>query len=134
MTNKHQTTTGLQTAVRLLGKWGANSEQGTAILRVSPDTYARAKRCEPEWQVNLDDEQLTRISYLLNIHAALQLIFDAPSDVYGFMSMANHNDSFNGRSPLDVIARGDLTELREVWLHVNMLRPVVIGNEGRVNL
>ncbi|SEK38356.1 hypothetical protein [Halomonas daqiaonensis] len=134
MSNKNKTTTGLQVAVTILEKWGASCEQGTAILRVSPDNYALARRREPEWQVNLDEDHLTRISYILNIHAALRVIFDNPSNVYGFMSMVNHNEGFNGRSPLDVIARGDLTELRETWLHVNMLRPVIIGDEGRVNL
>ncbi|WP_108447049.1 hypothetical protein [Halomonas denitrificans] len=113
MTNKDKATTGLQTAVTILGKWGATSEQGTAILRVSPDSYARAMRHDPEWQVNLDEDQLTRISYVLNIHAALRLIFDNPSNVYGFMSMVNHNEGFNGRSPLEVIADSDLVSLRE---------------------
>ncbi|WP_280564813.1 hypothetical protein [Chromohalobacter sp. 48-RD10] len=108
--------------------------RSTSILRVSSDTYARAKRGEPEWQVNLDEDQLARVSYLLNIHAALGVVFDDPSKVYGFMSMVNHNDGFNGRSPLDVIAQGDLTALRETWLHVNLLRPVIIGDEGRVKL
>lgn len=134
MENKDKATTGLQVAVTILGKWGASSEQGTAILRVSPETYARARRHDPEWHVNLDEDQLTRISYVLNIHATLRVIFDNPSNVYGFMSMVNHNEGFNGRSPLEVIADGDLASLRETWLSVNMERPVIIGDEGRFNL
>ncbi|MBB3231133.1 hypothetical protein [Halomonas stenophila] len=134
MTNKDKVTTGLQAAVTILGKWGASSEQGTAILRVSLDTYARARRRDPEWQVNLDEDQLTRISYVLNIHAALRVIFDNPENLYGFMAMANHNEGFNGRSPLEVIAYGDIISLRETWLRVNMERPVIVGDEGRFNL
>lgn len=134
MTDKDKATTGLQAAVTILGKWSASSEQGTAILRVSPETYARARHRDPEWQVDLDEDQLTRISYVLNIHAALRVIFDNPKNVYGFMSMVNHNEYFNGRSPLEVIADGDLVSLRETWLRVNIERPVIIGDEGRFNL
>ena len=132
MTNK--TTTGLQAAVTILTKWGATTEQGTAILRVSSDTYARAKQRDPEWQISLDDDQLARISYVLNIHAALRVLFDNPDNLYGFMGMANDNEGFEGRSPLEVIACGDMGTLRETWLRVNMERPAIIGDEGRVNL
>ncbi|RTR02959.1 hypothetical protein [Halomonas nitroreducens] len=118
MENKDKATTGLQVAVTILGKWGASSEQGVAILRVSPETYARARRRDPEWKVNLDEDQLTRISYILNIHAALRVILDNPKNVYGFMSMINHNEYFNGRSPLQIISQGNLYSLRETWLRV----------------
>ncbi|MCE8044535.1 hypothetical protein HOP60_20940 [Halomonas daqingensis] len=134
MLNQDKATTGLKTAVTILGKWGATIEQGTAILRVPPETYARAQRHDPEWQVSLDDDQLTRISYVLNIHAALRVVFDNPDNLYGFMSMANYNEGFDGRSALEVIACGDIGTLRETWLRVNMERPMIIDDEGRVRL
>ncbi|APX91769.1 hypothetical protein BWR19_01760 [Halomonas sp. 1513] len=133
MTNKDKATTGLQVAVTILEKWGATVEQGTAILRVSPDTYAYAKQRDPEWQISLDDDQLGRISYVLNIHAALRILFENSDNLYGFMGMTNYNEGFNGRSPLEVIACGSISTLRETWLRVNMERPVVVGDEGRFN-
>lgn len=131
MPNQDKATTGLKTAVTILGKWGATTEQGTAILNVSPGTYRQAKRHDPEWRVSLDDDQLTRISYVLNIHASLRVIFDNPENLYGFMSMANHNEGFNGQSALEVIANSDIAALRETWLRVNMERPMIVGDEGR---
>ena len=119
---KNKATTGLQVAVTILEKWGATTEQGTAILNVSPDTYAHAKQRDPEWQISLDDDQLARISYVLNIHAALRVLFDNPDNLYGFMGMADYNKGFDGRSPLEVIACGDIGTLRETWLRVNMER------------
>lgn len=134
MPNQDKATAGLQTAVTILRKWGATTEQGAAILNVSPGTFIQAKRHDPKWQVSLDDDQLARISYVLNIHAALRVIFDYPENLYGFMAMANHNEGFNGRSPLEVIACGDIASLRETWLRVNMERPAIIGDEGRFDL
>ncbi|MCE8004405.1 hypothetical protein [Billgrantia ethanolica] len=131
---KNKATTGIQVAVTILEKWGATVEQGTAILRVSPDTYAQAKQQNPEWQIILDEDQLARISYVLNIHAALRVLFDNPDNLYGFMAMPNYNEGFDGRSALEVIAAGDIGALRETWLHVNMERPAVINDEGRVRL
>ncbi len=131
MTNKDKAATGLQAAVTILGKWGASSEQGTAILRVSPDFYRVPGAVIQNGRSNLDEDQLTRISYLLNIHAALRVIFDNPDNLYGFMAMTNHNEFFNGRSPLEVIASGDIVSLRETWLRVNMERPAIVGDEGR---
>ncbi len=83
--------------------------------------YARAKQRDPKWQVSLDEDQLTRISLVLNIHAALRVLFDNPKNLYGFMSMDNHDDFFHGRSPLEVIASGDLTSLHETWQRLDAL-------------
>ncbi|WP_232090224.1 hypothetical protein [Billgrantia diversa] len=129
MSIKDKPTTGIQVAVTILEKWGATVEQGTAILRVSPETYAQAKQQKPEWQVTLDEDQLARISYVLNIHAALRVLFDNPDNLYGFMAMPNYNEGFDGRSALEVIACGDIGTLRETWLRVNMERPAIMKAE-----
>ncbi|WP_304638737.1 MbcA/ParS/Xre antitoxin family protein [Pseudomonas sp.] len=119
---KSTAATGLRTAVAILDKWGATGEQGEAILRVSHSTYARAKRKGGLQSVNLDRDQLTRISFVLNIHAALRVIFDNPDNVYGFMRMANHNEFFNGRSPLEVMSTGDMVAVYEAFRRIDALR------------
>ncbi|SDL61965.1 hypothetical protein SAMN05661010_02116 [Modicisalibacter muralis] len=120
--SKTTAASGLTAAVAILQKWGATGEQGTAILRVSRSTYARAKRRDPGWEVNLDGDQLTRISLVLNMHAALRVIFDNPENHYGFMAMANHNGYFDGRSPLEIIAQGGILSLYEVYRRIDSLR------------
>lgn len=112
---------GLKAAVRILECWGTSGEQGEAILRVSHSTYARARRGELA-EIKLDRDQLTRISYLLNIHAALGILFDNPENRYGFMAMANHNPYFNGRSPLSLISGGDIAALYETFKRIDALR------------
>lgn len=120
--NKTASAAGLRTAVAILDRWGATGEQGEAILRVSHSTYARAKRKDGLPSISLDRDQLTRVSFVLNIHAALRVIFDNPDNVYGFMRMANDNAFFFGRSPLEVMSTGDIVAVYETFRRIDVLR------------
>ncbi|MBL4832837.1 MAG: hypothetical protein JKY26_02595 [Pseudomonas sp.] len=119
---KTTSATGLRTAVAILDKWGATGEQGEAILRVSHSTYARAKRKDGLTSISLDRDQLTRVSFVLNIHAALRTIFDNPDNLYGFMRMPNENAFFLGRSPLEVMGSGDIVAVYETFRRIDVLR------------
>ncbi|MEH6389207.1 MULTISPECIES: antitoxin Xre-like helix-turn-helix domain-containing protein [Pseudomonas] len=120
--DKTAAATGLRTAVTILDKWGATGEQGEAILRVSHSTYARAKRKDGLQSISLDRDQLTRLSFVLNIHAALRTIFDNPDNLYGFMRMPNDNGFFFGRSPLEVMGSGDMVAVYETFKRIDVLR------------
>lgn len=120
--SKEQCVSGLRTALRILDKWDASSEQACRILRISRSTYTRAKQTGSEWSVGLDMDQMHRISFVLNIHAALRTVFDNPDNVYGFPSMDNDNEFFNGRKPLDIMAQGDIVSLYETFRRVDALR------------
>lgn len=119
---KDQCATGLRAAVAILEKWQSTTEQACDILRISRSTHARAKLRNRQWSVSLDADQMQRVSFVLNIHAALRLVFDNPENFYGFPSMANHNEFFNGRSPLDVMAQGDMISLYESYRRIDSLR------------
>ncbi|CAD2266873.1 hypothetical protein PSEUDT2_01951 [Stutzerimonas stutzeri] len=120
--SKDQCTNGLRAAVNILDKWQATTEQACRILRISRSTHARAKLRNADWPVSLDPDQMQRISFILNIHAALRLIFDNPENTYGFPGMPNHNEFFNGRSPLAVMAQGDMISLYETFRRIDSLR------------
>lgn len=120
--DKATAATGLKAAVTILDKWCASGEQGEAILRVSHSTYARAKKKDAFQEINLDRDQLTRISLILNIHAALRTVFDNPENLYGFMKMANHNPFFEGRAPLDIMGKGDFVAVYETFRRIDAMR------------
>ena len=119
---KNQCVTGLRAAVGILEKWSASSDQACRILRISRSTYTRARQRDPSWAVALDADQMQRISFVLNIHATLRLVFDNPENVYGFPSMANDNEFFNGRSPLEIMSQGDMISLYETFRRIDVLR------------
>lgn len=111
--SKETANTGFRTARTILQKWGVPAAVQSRILRVSRQSLAKADK-----GVRLDRDQLTRISLILNIHAALRLQFSNPDNTYGFMGMQNNNEFFNGRSPLEVIESGDIIALYETFKHL----------------
>lgn len=114
--------TALRSVVRILTLWGATMAQGEKILRVSHSTYARAKKGEEFTAVILDTDQLTRLSYVANIHAALRTLFSNPKNQYRFMRMENHNVFFRGKAPLTLISSGDFGALHETFKHIDGLQ------------
>lgn len=111
---------GLRAAFNLLNRWGCTAEQAQAILRLPKATYYKYRN-DPD-SARLDKDQLTRISYLLNIHQALRIVFENPDNVYGFMRKRNHNPYFHGRSPLESIETGDFGALYETFKRIDSLR------------
>lgn len=118
---KSQCVAGLRAALRILDKWKASSDQACKILRISRSTYTRAKQAG-EWTVSLDQDQMHRISFVLSIHATLRTVFDNPENVYGFLTMDNRNEFFNGRKPIDIMAQGDMISLYETARRIDALR------------
>lgn len=112
--------TGLKSALRILAKWNATADQVQGVLRISKPAYYKYRQA-PE-AASLTADQIERISYLLNIHASLRIIFENPENVYGFMAMPNDNPYFNGRSPLEIISTGNFGALYETYKRIDALR------------
>ena len=111
---------GLKTALTILDKWGCTAEQVQKILQVSRPAYYKYRK-NPD-QANLTQDQVERISYLLNIHASLRTLFENPKNVYGFMSLKNDNPYFNGKTPLELIGTGQFAALYETFKRIDALR------------
>jgi hypothetical protein len=62
------------------------------------------------------------IGATLGIAGGTRTVFDNPDNVYGFTSKINHNDFFNGRSPLEILSQGDMISLYETFRGINALR------------
>ncbi|MGY3296202.1 hypothetical protein ACVWY1_000620 [Pseudomonas sp. TE6288] len=116
-----QQAVGLKTALRVLEEWNATHDQVCSILRISPSSKKRISR-HPDAMMRLDIDQLQRVSLVLNIHAALRNTFDNQSNVKGFPSLKNDNDFFDGRSPLEVMSKGDLITLYETYKRIDHLQ------------
>ncbi len=111
---------GLKAAFAILKAWGGTPEQQCGILDLPKSTYYKYLS-HPE-KANLSNSQLERISYLLNIHSHLRIVFENPDNIYGFMSMKNSNGFFNGKSPLEAIGGGSFSALYETFRHVDAMR------------
>ncbi len=115
-----QAAVGLNAVFRIFALWGCTPEQVQAILQVSRAAYYKYR--ENPASAKLTDDQLERISYVLNIHSALRIVFSNPENVYGFMKMRNNNPYFEGKTPLELIATGSFGGLYEVFKRIDALR------------
>lgn len=111
---------GLKTVFVILERWQLGSEQQMQVLQLSRSAYYKHKK-DPSG-ASLSRDQLLRISYLLNIHAALRTLFDNPENQQGFMAMPNQHPFFNGATPIQLISSGDFGALYEVHKHIDGLR------------
>ena len=108
---------GFRICNNILNKWGCSICQKAAILGISEidvETYHNEKNSP-----SLTNEQLKRLSHILNIHSSLKTIFSNPENIDGFMTMENNNPYFNGRKPLSLIETGELAALSELALRLD---------------
>lgn len=107
---------GMRTSLKILEEWGCNQDQVQALL-TPPKNY---NDLDFE-QVSFNQEQIERISYILNIHAGLNALFSNPENIYGFMNLVNHNHPFNGAKPIDVILSKENDNFQLVTEHITQL-------------
>lgn len=105
-------------AVRnLFRAWGLTDEQAAILLDLPLRTYRRWKAGEPG---RLGRDGKARLSNLIGIHKALRLIFREPQRGYAWIGAPN--GAFGGRSALDVMLGGELTDLMRVRRYLDAER------------
>lgn len=104
-------------AVNLFHRWDLTEDQSAVLLDMNARTYAR-------WKVGaigeLKRDIRARLSNLIGIHKALRLIFREPSRGYKWMRSPNH--AFGGRSAIEVMLGGELTDLMRVRRYLDAER------------
>ncbi len=101
----------LKAFFNIMAHWKVRDEDARALLGgVSNGPYYEMKR-QPERL--LDADRLTRISYLVGIFKALNILYsEALADAW--MQLPNTNRIFAGQTPLDYMVRGGLPALQTV--------------------
>ena len=104
-------------AVRLFAHWDITDEQAATLLDMPVRSYGRWKAGDLG---RIDRDGKARLSNLLGIHKALRIIFeDAPR---GYRWIKAPNDAFGGRSALEVMLGGELTDLMRVRRYLDAER------------
>lgn len=107
-----------RTAVNLFQRWDVTDEQASILLDVPPRTLARWKADRAPGRLGRDGK--ARLSNLMGIHKALRIIFREPQRGYGWIKAPN--EAFGGRSALEVMLGGDLTDLMRVRRYLDAER------------
>jgi len=104
-------------AVNLLRAWRLTDAQAAALLDLPVRTYGRWKS---EGAGRLDRDKKARLSNLMGIHKALRIIFREPQRAYAWIGAAN--TAFGGRSALEIMLGGELTDLMRVRRYLDAER------------
>jgi hypothetical protein len=114
----HQDAVALRAFFRLVGLWGLSVEQARLLLgRPSRATLYNWKAGRVR---SVPYDMLRRISYLLGIYKALQILYRDPQLADAWISRPNA--AFGGQSALERMLAGDLTDLAAVRAHLDAAR------------
>lgn len=104
-------------AVNLFRLWGLTDEQAATLLDLTVRSYRR-------WKAGvtgrIDRDTRARLSNLMGIHKALRIVFREPQRGYAWLKAPNA--AFGGRSALDVMLGGELTDLMRVRRYLDAER------------
>lgn len=104
-------------ALNLFRFWGVTDEQAAMLLDLSVRSFRRWKAGEPG-RIGRDGK--ARLSNLMGIHKALRIIFREPQRAYAWIKAPNA--AFGGRTALDVMLGGELTDLMRVRRYLDAER------------
>ncbi len=104
-------------ALNLFRLWGVTDDQAAILLDLPRRTFARWKSGEIG---RLGRDGKARLSNLMGIHKALKIVFREPARGYAWIK--SPNDVFGGRSALDVMLGGELTDLMRVRRYLDAER------------
>jgi hypothetical protein len=96
-------------ALNLFRLWGLADDEAAILLDMPVRTYRRWKAGELG---RIDRDGKARLSNLIGIHKALRIIFREPQRGYAWMRKANA--AFAGRSAVEIMLGGELTDLMRV--------------------
>lgn len=106
--------------LRISALWGLDTAEQMAILGLrSRSTFFKWKR---DQKARLDRDQLERISHLLGIYKALQILLPDPAAADAWVKRPNQAPLFQGRPALEVMTRGGILDLFAVRRYLDAQR------------
>lgn len=110
---------GLRAFFRIADAWGLNRTEQRRLLGEPPTTTFH------RWQRGESDpgrDTLERISYVLGIFKALNILFPNAEQADGWLRRANDAPLFGGRSALDRMLSGNVADLYVVRSYLDAQR------------
>jgi Protein of unknown function (DUF2384) len=104
-------------ALNLFRLWSVTDENAAILLDLPIRSYRRWKAGEIG---RIDRDAKARLSNLMGIHKALRIIFREPQRGYAWIQAPN--TAFGGRTALEVMLGGELTDLMRVRRYLDSER------------
>lgn len=112
--------TAFKVVLNIFEKWNCTTDEALALLGLKRSTWFKYKST-PE-KASFSQDLVERLSYLLNIHAALRVLFSNQESVYQWIRKPNKAPFFNGRSAMDIMLQGRVVDLWSVASRLNAER------------
>jgi len=111
---------GLRAFFNIMKVWGVGDAQAQLLLGSPARSTFYKWKSDPE--VALSHDTLERISYILGIYKALQILFPASPAADGWVKKANDAPLFNGQSALERMSSGHMADLYVVRQYLDAMR------------
>lgn len=112
---------GLRAFFRIAEAWGLSSKEQATLLGTPESTYYSWKKLAlGQRDVPLGRDTLERLSYILGIYKALELLL--PQSAAGWVKRPNQAPLFGGRSALDRMLSGQVADLYVVRQYLDAWR------------
>lgn len=111
----------LPVVFNILDKWSCTQAQQMSILGLTSRSTLNKYRSHPE-SAKVSKDLLERMSYILNIHKCLRIMFTAEDSVYQWVQKPNSHPFFAGRSAMDIMNQGKVVDLYQVASRLNAWR------------
>ncbi|AJR08708.1 hypothetical protein H744_2c2044 [Photobacterium gaetbulicola Gung47] len=111
----------LPVVFNILDKWSCSQNQQMALLGLTSRSTLNKYRTHPE-SAKVSKDLLERMSYILNIHKCLRIMFTAEESVYNWVQKPNNHPFFAGRSAMEIMCQGKVVDLYQVAARLNAWR------------
>lgn len=110
----------LRTYPNIASDWGLKEQEAALLLGVPESTYRRWRK-QPA-AARLDVNQLERMSLILGIYKALQILLPRADAADAWLRRPNSNPLFAGQPPLERLRSGLVQDLYVVRQHLDAAR------------
>ena len=117
---RKQSPAALRAFFRIAGLWGLTVDEQMTLLGLT--TRATFFNWQKDPEVSVPKDTLERISYILGIYSALQILLPNAKAADGWLKRANANPLFAGRSALDRMLSGQVADLYTVRQYLDAQR------------
>ena len=101
-------------ALEILGKWKCSVNEKMVLLGfTSRSTFNYAAK-DPDRFQGYGPDLLERMSYIINIHKSLRILYSLEDSQYGWVRKLNSEPFFAGRSAMEVMMNGRMIDLWQV--------------------
>lgn len=112
---------GLRAFTRIAVAWGLTVDEQLVLLGLPARSTYFAWRKDPDKAI-LSRDTLERLSYLLGIYKALQILLPDPLAADAWIRKPNAAAPFGGRSALDRMLAGNVSDLHLVRSYLDAVR------------